>query len=56
MAGPRVEEGVAIVTGAGAVDPEGIGNGRAAAILFAREEQRCCSSIASPSSRSAPSR
>ena len=37
MAGPRVGRKVAIVTGAGAVDPEGIGNGRAAAILFARE-------------------
>jgi len=36
MAGPRLEGKVAIVTGAGS-RAEGIGNGRAAAILFARE-------------------
>lgn len=36
----RLEGKVAIVTGAGAVDPDGIGNGRAAAILFAREGAR----------------
>ena len=36
----RLEGKVAIVTGAGSVDPDGIGNGRAAAILFAREGAR----------------
>ena len=36
MSGPRLEGKVAIVTGAGSRG-EGIGNGRAAAILFARE-------------------
>lgn len=36
MAGPRLAGKVAIVTGAGS-RAEGIGNGRAAAILFARE-------------------
>lgn len=36
----RLEGKVAIVTGAGAADPDGIGNGRAAAILFAREGAR----------------
>jgi NAD(P)-dependent dehydrogenase (short-subunit alcohol dehydrogenase family) len=39
MAGPRLAEKVAIVTGAGS-RAEGIGNGRAAAILFAREGAR----------------
>src|SRR5512134_1923447 len=36
MAGPRLAGKVAIVTGAGS-RAEGIGNGRAAAVLFARE-------------------
>ncbi len=36
MAGPRLAGKVAIVTGAGS-RAEGIGNGRATAILFARE-------------------
>jgi NAD(P)-dependent dehydrogenase (short-subunit alcohol dehydrogenase family) len=39
MAGPRLAGKVAIVTGAGS-RAEGIGNGRAAAILFAREGAR----------------
>ena len=39
MAGPRLAGKVAIVTGAGSRN-EGIGNGRAAAILFAREGAR----------------
>jgi NAD(P)-dependent dehydrogenase (short-subunit alcohol dehydrogenase family) len=39
MSGPRLEGKVAIVTGAGS-RAEGIGNGRAAAILFAREGAR----------------
>lgn len=39
MAGPRLEGKVAIVTGAGS-RAEGIGNGRAAAVLFAREGAR----------------
>ena len=39
MAGPRLQDKVAIVTGAGS-RAEGIGNGRAAAILFAREGAR----------------
>ena len=36
MAGPRLEGKVAIVTGAGS-SAEGLGNGKAAAVLFARE-------------------
>jgi NAD(P)-dependent dehydrogenase (short-subunit alcohol dehydrogenase family) len=40
MAGPRLEGKVAIVTGAGSQLDEGIGNGRAAAILMAREGAR----------------
>jgi len=36
---PRLEDKVAIVTGAGSIAP-GIGNGRAAAVLFAREGAR----------------
>jgi NAD(P)-dependent dehydrogenase (short-subunit alcohol dehydrogenase family) len=39
MANPRLEGKVAIVTGAGSQN-EGIGNGRAAAVLFAREGAR----------------
>lgn len=39
MSGPRLEGKVAIVTGAGS-QASGIGNGRAAAILFAREGAR----------------
>src|SRR4029450_11280365 len=39
MAGPRLAGKVAIVTGAGA-RAEGIGNGRATAVLFAREGAR----------------
>src|SRR4029450_11164525 len=39
MAGPRLAGKVAIVTGAGS-RAEGIGNGRAAAVLFAREGAR----------------
>ena len=37
--GDRVKDRVAIVTGAGSVG-EGIGNGKAAAILYAREGAR----------------
>jgi NAD(P)-dependent dehydrogenase (short-subunit alcohol dehydrogenase family) len=37
MSAPRLEGKVAIVTGAGSQLDEGVGNGRAAAILFARE-------------------
>jgi NAD(P)-dependent dehydrogenase (short-subunit alcohol dehydrogenase family) len=33
----RLEGKVAVVTGAGQTQGEGIGNGRAAAVLFARE-------------------
>ena len=40
MAGPRLEGKVAIVTGAGSQLDEGIGNGRAAAVLMAREGAR----------------
>ncbi len=40
MAGPRLSGKVAIVTGAGSQLDEGIGNGRAAAILMAREGAR----------------
>ncbi len=40
MPGPRLEGKVAIVTGAGSQLDEGIGNGRAAAILMAREGAR----------------
>lgn len=40
MGKPRLEGKVAIVTGAGSQIDEGIGNGRAAAILFAREGAR----------------
>ena len=39
MAGPRLAGKVAIVTGAGS-RAEGIGNGRATAVLFAREGAR----------------
>src|SRR5438477_6757860 len=39
VSGPRLEGKVAIVTGAGSIG-EGIGNGRAAAVLFAREGAR----------------
>ena len=40
MGKPRLEGKVAIVTGAGSQVDEGIGNGRAAAVLFAREGAR----------------
>jgi len=40
MPGPRLEGKVAIVTGAGSQVDDGIGNGRAAAILMAREGAR----------------
>jgi NAD(P)-dependent dehydrogenase (short-subunit alcohol dehydrogenase family) len=40
MSSPRLEGKVAIVTGAGASVSEGVGNGRAAAILMAREGAR----------------
>ena len=39
MAGPRLAGKVAIVTGAGS-RAEGIGNGRATAVVFAREGAR----------------
>lgn len=44
---PRLEGKVAIVTGAGS-QAEGIGNGRATAILFAPREPRFCSWIIPP--------
>jgi NAD(P)-dependent dehydrogenase (short-subunit alcohol dehydrogenase family) len=40
MSGPRLEGKVAIVTGAGSPVGDGVGNGRAAAILMAREGAR----------------
>ena len=40
MGTPRLEGKVAIVTGAGSQVDEGIGNGRAAAVLMAREGAR----------------
>ena len=49
MRGPEDDEGlagkVAIISGGGAAG-DGIGNGRAAAILLARAGTRCWSSIA----------
>jgi len=41
----RLKDRVAIVVGAGQSPGEGIGNGRATALTFAREAPRCCASI-----------
>ena len=38
----RLKDRVAIVVGAGQSPGEGIGNGRATALTFAREGARCC--------------
>jgi NAD(P)-dependent dehydrogenase (short-subunit alcohol dehydrogenase family) len=40
----RLKDRVAIVVGAGQSPGEGIGNGRATALTFAREAQRYCAS------------
>jgi len=42
----RLKDRVAIVVGAGQSPGEGIGNGRATALTFAREGVRCCASTA----------
>ena len=41
----RLKDRVAIVVGAGQSPGEGIGNGRATALTFAREAPKCCASI-----------
>ena len=41
----RLKDRVAIVVGAGQSPGEGMGNGRATALTFAREGARCCAWI-----------
>ena len=52
----RLKDNVAIIVGAGQTPGESIGNGRATALLFAREGAKVCASTATSPRRRTRSR